>query len=81
MYEPIHETISVVGLYKNAQFVPRKFLWRQREYLISDINLIANIRDGAVYKRQYAVTAPGGAYRLVFDRAEETWSLEEIWCD
>lgn len=79
MYEPIHESISVIGVYKNAKFFPRKFLWLDKEYLISQITFSADIRDGSVRKRQYSVVANNNSYRLLFDRAEETWTLEEVW--
>lgn len=81
MYEPIHETISVIGVYKNAQFIPRKFLWRSKEYSVSQVTFVADVKDGSVRKRHYAVVVQSTAYRLLFDRAEETWSLEEVWCD
>ncbi|MDQ5951125.1 MAG: hypothetical protein QG639_402 [Patescibacteria group bacterium] len=81
MYEPIHETISVIGVYKNAKFFPRKFLWADKEYFISQITFAADIRDGSVRKRQYSVVADNNSYRLLFDRAEEIWTLEEVWCE
>lgn len=81
MYEPIHESISVIGVYKNAKFFPRKFLWSDKEYVISQITFAADIRDGSVRKRQYSVVADNNSYRLLFDRAEETWTLEEVWCE
>lgn len=81
MYEPIHEKISVIGVYKNAGFVPRKFLWRDKEYSVSQVTFVADIKDGSVRKRQYSVVSKGNSYRLLFDRAEETWSLEEVWCE
>jgi hypothetical protein len=81
MYETIHQSISVIGVYKNRQFFPRKFLWCDKEYVINQITFAADIRDGSVRKRQYSVVAGGTSYRLVFDRAEETWLLEEVWCE
>ena len=81
MYQIIHETISVIGVYKNAHFVPRKFLWRNAEYSIKEVTFSADIRDGSVRKRHYTVVAGTTSYRLLFDRAEETWLLEEEWCE
>jgi hypothetical protein len=81
MYEPIHEAISVIGVYKNRKFIPRKFLWLDKEYQVDIITFFADIRDGSVRKRQYSVVSKGTSYRLLFDRAEETWMLEEVWCE
>ena len=77
----IHETISVVGVYANAHFTPKKFQWKDMVYTISEVTLTAEIKDGSVRKRHYTVISKGNAYRLLFDRAEETWKLEEVWCD
>lgn len=81
MYEPIHENISVIGVYKNAHFIPRKFLWRNKEYPVKQVTFVADIKDGSIRKRHYAVLVGGTSYRLLFDRAEETWFLEEVWCE
>lgn len=81
MYEHIHESISVVGVYKKAQFFPRKFIWSSKVYSITQITFVADIRDGSVRKRQYSVVADSNSYRLLFDRSEETWSVEEVWCE
>lgn len=81
MYEHIHETISVIGVYSHASFVPKKFLWNSTVYPISEVTLMAEIKDGSVRKRHYTVISNGNAYRLLFDRAEETWKLEEVWCE
>ncbi len=81
MYQRIHETISVIGVYKEAAFVPKKFLWNSRVYRVDEITFVTNVRDGGVQKRMYSLISKGNAYRVVFNRDEETWKLEEVWCD
>jgi len=34
-----------------------------------------------VRERRYSCVADSNSYRLVFDRTEETWLLEEVWCE
>lgn len=81
MHQKISETVSVIGLYSRAQFIPKKFLWKKRVYQVEQVTCITNIRDGAVRKRMYSVTSLGNVYRLMFNREEETWELAEVWYD
>jgi hypothetical protein len=70
MFQKIHEQISVVGSYNSAKnagkFNPKKFLQ-------------SDLKDGEVLQRQYAVVSAGNLYRLLFNRHDESWWLEELW--
>ena len=81
MFEKIEEKISVLGAYIKGEFIPKKFKWRGKEYTIEKITLVSNIRDGSVKKRLYGVTSSTNLYRLSFNRDDESWLLEEIWCE
>ena len=81
MYEPIGEKIAVVGAYSGGEFAPKKFRWREQLYPIQMITFVTDIRDGRTLKRRYSVTSGAQAYRLLFDRIEETWLLEELWVE
>lgn len=79
MYQPINEKISVVGIYDQSQFTPKKFKWRGRVYPISEITLTADTKDGGVRNRLYSVVAEANVYRIKFNRDSEAWLLEEVW--
>lgn len=81
MYQTIGETIRVIGLYAHQSFVPKKFLWQQKEYPIEKITFVTDMRDGVTRKRRYSVVSGAQAYRLLFNRNEETWVLEELWVE
>ncbi|NCS97881.1 MAG: hypothetical protein GW762_04805 [Candidatus Pacebacteria bacterium] len=81
MYQTIHEPIWVVGIYKNAQFIPKKFKWKDQELYISEITLSNNVKDGAILKRWYSVIAENNLYRIEFNRTSEQWQLLEIWVE
>lgn len=81
MFQIIGEKIIVAGVYKNAIFLPKKFSWRDKTYLIEQITLISQIRDGQVKKRLYSVLSQKTLYRLLFNRDTEIWTLEEIWVE
>lgn len=79
MYQPIHDHISVVGVYESGIFTPKKFKWRNKVLVISEITLSSNVKDGGVKKRLYSVVAGGNVYRLTFNRDQENWILDEVW--
>jgi hypothetical protein len=81
MFQTIHEKISVAGVYQNSRFIPKKFSWRERVYLVDTITLVSDIRDGAVKKRMYSIMCKRNLYRLVFNRETEIWMLEATWCE
>lgn len=61
--------------------MPMRFLWRQAYYKIAATTLLSDIKEGQCQKRLYSVLVKGNCYRLLFDRDEETWFLEELWYD
>lgn len=81
MYQKITESIEVAGVYQKSHFFPRKFRWKNQEYVISEITLKSDIKDGGVKKRLYSVLVNRELYRLTFNRDDESWTLEEIWID
>lgn len=81
MYEPISEKISVAGIYRGTQFHPKRFMWRQKIYEVDAITFVADFKNGGTKRRRYSVTSGPNAYRLLFDRLEESWQLEEVWVE
>lgn len=81
MYQIIHETIAVAGVYKDRSFFPKKFLWNKKLFTISQITMVVDSMDGGVKYRRYSAEVRGNLYRLLFNRQDETWKLEAIWCE
>jgi hypothetical protein len=81
MYQYIAEPIEVAGVFAKSTFTPKKFLWKKREYLISQITLKSDTKDGGVRKRLYSVVVGRELYRLTYNRDLENWLLEEVWID
>jgi hypothetical protein len=81
MYQIIGEEIAVIGLYKSGQFRPKKFHWRQKTFLISEITAVHDFRDGTVQKRRFSVMSEQTLYLLEFNRQREAWSVEQIWVE
>ena len=80
-YQTINQPITVLGVYTNGQFVPKKFRWGQRVLHIDSITLTANTTDGGTKQRLVSVVSGSEVYRLRFDREQEKWWLEEIWVE
>jgi len=79
MYQTLEETISVLGIFKQASFTPKKFHWHHRTYPIERITSIHESQDGGVKKLHYAVFSGGNLYFLEYNRTAETWKLDQIW--
>lgn len=81
MYQTINEDISVLGVYQNSLFVPKKFKWKERVFPVQEITLFNNVRDGSIKKRLYSVLSGGNIYRLEFNRESEKWKISEVWVE
>lgn len=81
MFQPINEKITVAGVYRGSQFQPKRFLWRDKIFDVEAVTFMADVRNGGTKKRRYSVTSGPNAYRLLFDRLEESWRLEEVWAE
>lgn len=79
MYQTIHEPISVAGVFAKSIFRPTKFQWRERAYPVEKITILADFTDGGRPQRQYSVLSAGNVYRLLYQRDDENWFVEEVW--
>lgn len=77
----INESIDVAGVYLKSTFIPKKFRWKSREFVITQITMRSDTKDGGIKKRLYSVMVGRELYRLTFNRDMETWQLEEVWIE
>ena len=81
MYQTINEQIIIAGVYQANKFIPKKFKWGEKTYLVDEITLSSDFKDGGVRKRAYSVVSSGNVFRLEFNRETEGWWLREIWVE
>jgi hypothetical protein len=81
MYQTIHDAIAVFGVYDQGGFHLKKFNWRNQVYPVDQVTLTINLKDGGVKQRMYSVQSGANIYRLLFNRENECWFLEEIWLE
>ena len=81
MYAHIHEPISVVGFYTRGKFFPKKFIWQNKNYTITQQTFLTDLKNGGRKQRMHSVIAQDNTYRLLFDRDLEEWWIEEIWME
>ena len=79
MYQTIHEDISVIGIFQQGTFLPKKFRWAGRTQVVESVTLVSKERDGQVPLHHYSVVSQGTVYRLLFYPESCQWFLEEIW--
>jgi len=81
MYQTIHESIKVAGIFNCSVFKPTWFEWRRQLLKIQQITLISDYKQGSVKSKIYSVMADGNLYRLLFDLNSCNWTLENVWID
>lgn len=79
MYQTIHESIEVAGVFTPGKFSPTKFRWGKKTFAVEAITLLSRERDGLVPIHHYSVVASGTVFRLSFHPDNLAWFLEEVW--
>ncbi len=76
----IHEPISVVTVFNHEKrtAVPRKFLWKNREYMVTKIGYHHAVREGRTLFHIFHVTDGVSDFRLIMNTESLQWILEEI---
>lgn len=81
VFTKINEKIEVAGVFKAGQFWPKKFQWRKKIWLVKTITLITRVKAEGEDKKIYSVETNGQICRLEFDRLNESWRIEEVYCE
>lgn len=79
MYEDIKEQIAVAAVFKNGHALPHSFVWKNRKYLVDQINLEHTEKRGDNILFCFSLTSSGNFYELSFDNINLVWKLEKIW--
>lgn len=79
MLTAINEPISVIGIYKNNHFTPKKFQWRDKIIPVTQITFITDDKNGVIKIRIYSILHNNTLYRLEFNRESEIWLLREMY--
>lgn len=80
MSEIIDESVSVNLLsshIKHATY-PWAFMWRNRQYRITDVGLHHTVREGKVLYHIFSVTDGTSSFKLKLDTETLGWRLVEI---
>ncbi len=81
MYQTLHETIRVAGVFAYGKFKPVWFDWHNEQFKISQITLISKIKDGGRQQRLYSIVVGNDVFRLLFDLQTHDWFVEAVWVD
>ncbi len=81
MFQQIDDPIQVLVSFKDGQIKPIKFLWHQREYLVTSVNLVYHHFEGRVKFYYFAVSDSANYFKLRFNADDLTWVLLETYSD
>lgn len=79
MYEYINETIDITVCFNNKKIVPISFSWKNKEYIIKEINFVHISYDEKNKYYHFAVSTDTTNYKIKFDPKNIKWTLEEIF--
>ena len=76
----IHEPVSVITVFNHEKRtdMPKKFLWKQRKYIVTKIGYHHAVREGRTLYHIFHVTDGVSDFRLLFNTENLHWILEEI---
>lgn len=81
MFTTLHDRIQVIGTFTFKGFVPKKFQWKNKTYIVKRVTLVSDVKDGGLRQRWYSVEAAGNIYRLLHNRDYEEWWVEAVYVD
>ena len=81
MYEEIGEFIEVVAIFRKGRAFPHSFKWKDRKYVVEQVNLEHQEKRGNSTLFCYSVSASGNSYELSFDNVNLTWNLVRVWIE
>ena len=79
MYDTLSEPIQVGAIFKNAQLIPKMFLWRGAKFKVVSINMSHTDRIGSAKIYYFSVSNKSGAYKISFNNETLAWRLEQIY--
>ncbi len=79
MYEKIHQKVEVQVTFLPTHPRIKGFIWKNRQYPVSKINLITRARKGQIPVFLFSVSNDKGAYELRFDTDTLGWFLETVY--
>jgi len=77
----VHEAIEVDAYFTKEHVVPRAFRWAGRIYRIDSINQRWTGHTGGIKLYYFAVSSGGNAYKLCYNSAMLSWTLEEVYTE
>ena len=80
MENTVHEPVSVIISFNHESraVVPRKFLWRKREYQVTKVAYHHTVRQGRTLFHIFHVTDGISDFCLTFNTENLHWILEDM---
>ena len=80
MPDLIHEPVSVITVFNHERrtVMPRRLIWKNREYDITKISYHHQVRQGRTLYHIFHVSDGTVDFRLIFNTENLHWILEEV---
>ena len=74
----VSERIEVLAWFKNGQIIPRRFVWKNKNYKIKRVTYRWQERLGVARISCFSVNTGGDLYQISFNNASYGWQLDKI---
>lgn len=79
MFETIDEPVRVFVDFDGRKVRPVAFVLRNRRYVLTKLNLVAESGFGPTKRYSFSVSDAGNTFTLVYNPFDLTWKLKEIY--
>lgn len=74
----LNEKIEVLVWFKNTKILPKIFIWKNKNYIIDNINYYWQERCGSETINYFSVQSSLNAYQLSFNNSCYSWHINKI---
>lgn len=76
--ETIDENIEVIARFKNAKIYPQMFIWKNKDFTITNITYNWQERRGQAVINYFSVNTDSGLYQISFNNTSFGWRIDKI---
>jgi len=77
--EKVNDQIYVTIEFSKQGPKPQKFIWKNKEYDIKNINFVHQSKEGDTLLTHFSVSGKTDSYKITFNSKDLSWKLNEIY--
>ncbi len=79
MFTKINEQIEVLVAYTKEKVVPLTFSWKNKKYIVKNINFRHSFKEGKENFYQFSISTGSEFFKIIFNSSTNKWFLREAF--